>query len=55
MLTDDDEILTILYGEDVSSEEAEKLEKQVNEKYPDLEIELYEGKQPIYAYIFAIE
>lgn len=55
MLTDDDEILTILYGEDVSSEEAEKLEKQVNEEYPDLEIELYEGKQPIYAYIFAIE
>src|SRR5699024_10696417 len=55
MLSNDDEILTILYGEDVSLEEAETLEKQVNEEYPDLEIELYEGKQPIYAYIFAIE
>ena len=52
---DEDEILTILYGEDVNASEVEELETFVEEHFEDLEVEVHEGGQPIYSYIFAIE
>ncbi|MGY3713958.1 DAK2 domain-containing protein [Sutcliffiella cohnii] len=55
LLDDDSEILTIIYGEDVSEEEAEKLSEQVEEQYPDVEVEIHNGKQPLYSYIFSVE
>lgn len=55
MITEDDELLTILQGEDVSSQEAEDLVAYIEENYEDLEVELHLGNQPIYSYIFAVE
>lgn len=51
MIGEDDEIVTILYGEDASQEEAEQLEAFLSEKYEEIEVEIHNGKQPLYSYI----
>ncbi|MBP1950704.1 DAK2 domain-containing protein [Virgibacillus litoralis] len=55
MITEDDEILTILQGEDASAEEVELIEKYIEETYEDVEIEIHNGNQPIYSFIFSVE
>lgn len=55
LITEDDEILTILYGEDVTEEEVAEIETYVEEYFADVEIEVHNGEQPIYSYIFAVE
>ncbi|MEH7074997.1 DAK2 domain-containing protein [Neobacillus drentensis] len=55
MLDEDSEILTIIYGEDVSQEEVNKLTQFVEENYQDVEVEIHNGKQPLYSFIFSIE
>lgn len=55
MLDEDSEILTILRGEDASEEEVDSLVEFVEEKYADVEVEVHNGEQPLYALIFAIE
>jgi dihydroxyacetone kinase-like predicted kinase len=55
MLDEDSEILTIIYGEDVSKEEVKKLSQFVEDKYGDVEIEIHNGGQPLYSFIFSIE
>lgn len=55
MIGEDDEIVTILYGEDASQEEAEELEAFLSEKYEDIEVEVHNGKQPLYSYIVSAE
>ena len=55
ILSEDDEILTIIIGEDATLEEAEALASKAQEILPDIEVELHEGNQPIYSYIFAVE
>ena len=55
MVTDDDEILTVYYGEDIKESVAAMLEEQLIELYPDLEIEVYFGGQPLYYYLFSLE
>lgn len=55
MKDEDSELLSIYYGSDVSKEEAEQMVEVIEEKYPDFEIELHEGSQPIYYYIISLE
>lgn len=55
LVTDEDEIVTILQGEDAADEEIEIIEKYIEAEFEDLEIEVHKGNQPIYSYIFAIE
>lgn len=55
MIEDSDEILTIIYGEDVSDEQVKQLSERVQEAYPAIEIEVHNGMQPIYNFIFGIE
>ncbi|MBR7795281.1 MAG: DAK2 domain-containing protein [Bacillota bacterium] len=55
MISKDDEILTILQGEDVEDEEVNRLIKYIEETYEDIEIEVHNGNQPIYSYIFSVE
>ena len=54
-MLDNAEILTILYGEETSEEEVDALVDYCGEEYPDLEVEVHNGKQPLYSYIFAAE
>lgn len=55
MLDDESELVTIYYGADVSEYEAKVLEEQAQEQYPDKEIELQYGGQPIYYYLISAE
>ncbi|TMU87826.1 DAK2 domain-containing protein [Bacillus sp. BHET2] len=55
MLDEDSEILTILYGEGVNEEDVQSLRKYVEENHEDVEVEIHNGKQPLYSYIFSVE
>ena len=55
MLDEESELVTIYYGADVSEHEAKVLEEQAQEQYPDKEIELQYGGQPIYYYLISAE
>ncbi|HLO12319.1 MAG TPA: DAK2 domain-containing protein [Pseudoneobacillus sp.] len=55
MLDENSEILTILQGEDTTDQEVEVLVAYIEEKFGDVEIEIHNGQQPLYSFIFAIE
>ncbi|WNB90441.1 DAK2 domain-containing protein [Bacillus sp. NEB1478] len=55
MMDEDSEIVTIIYGEDSSEDEAQELADFLEEKFPDAEAEIHNGKQPIYSFILAVE
>ncbi|KUP07073.1 hypothetical protein Q75_05955 [Bacillus coahuilensis p1.1.43] len=55
MLDEDAEILTILFGEDVLESEVEAIVEFVESTYEDVEVEVHNGKQPLYSYIFSVE
>ncbi|APH05295.1 DAK2 domain-containing protein [Bacillus weihaiensis] len=55
MISNEDEILTIIQGEDTSDEEIAKLIEFVEEKFEDVEVEVHNGEQPLYSYIFSVE
>lgn len=55
LMDDDAELISIYYGADVSEEDAQTLADAVEEKYPDCDIELQSGGQPIYYYIVSVE
>nr|WP_211201415.1 DAK2 domain-containing protein [Bacillus sp. NTK071] len=55
MITEEDEIVTIIFGEDAEQKEAEDLVSFVEGQFKDVEVELHEGNQPVYAYIVAVE
>ncbi|MGV3243773.1 fatty acid kinase catalytic subunit FakA [Staphylococcus sp. 11261D007BR] len=55
MLDDDSEILTIIVGEEGNRDQVEWIEAYIEEHYEDVEIEVQEGLQPIYPFLFAVE
>ncbi|WP_252503645.1 DAK2 domain-containing protein [Sporosarcina sp. Marseille-Q4943] len=55
LIDEDDEIVTIIYGEDVTEEEATKIADYIESTYDHTEVELYNGKQPLYPYILSVE
>ncbi|KXT87216.1 Dihydroxyacetone kinase family protein [Streptococcus parasanguinis] len=55
MLDEDSEIVTIYVGEDGSEELADELAQALAEKYEDVEVEIHQGGQPVYPYLFSVE
>ena len=55
MLDEDSEIVTIYVGEDGSEELANELAQAFAEKYEDVEVEIHQGGQPVYPYLFSVE
>ncbi|MFD3763152.1 MULTISPECIES: DAK2 domain-containing protein [Paenibacillus] len=55
MLQSGDEIVTLLTGADASEESTNALTSWLEEQYPDAEVEVHYGGQPIYAYLFSVE
>ena len=55
LVDDESELISIYYGSDVSEEDAEAIAARVNELYPDLDVEVNYGGQPIYYYLISIE
>jgi dihydroxyacetone kinase-like predicted kinase len=49
------DVVTVIYGQDVTEEQAQALVKKLEETYPDVEFEVYSGGQPVYYYLFAVE
>lgn len=55
LIDDDSELISVYYGEDVSSEQVDSLTAKLEETYPDLDLEVHSGGQPIYYYIVSVE
>lgn len=55
VIDEDAEIVTILYGEDVTEEEATDIVDFIEEQFEDVEVEMHNGKQPLYPYIISVE
>ncbi|MNP72757.1 hypothetical protein D3C76_1693700 [compost metagenome] len=55
MLDGGDEIITILVGEEAAPDTTESLAAWIHEVYPDAEVEIHDGGQPIYYYLFSVE
>ena len=55
MVDADSSLISIYYGEDINESEASVLKVKVEEEFPDLEIELHEGGEPVYYYIVSVE
>lgn len=55
MVDDDSSVISIYYGEEQAEEEAMRLNELVEEAYPDCEVEVYSGGQPLYYYILSVE
>ena len=56
LMTDEEtELISVYYGEDISEEDANALGTELQEKYPDCEVEVYAGGQPIYYYVVSVE
>ena len=55
MKDEDSEIVSLYYGAEVNEEQANKLKEKIEERFDDMEIEMYKGGQPVYYYIISVE
>ncbi|MEG0806474.1 MAG: DAK2 domain-containing protein [Lachnospiraceae bacterium] len=55
MVEEESSIISIYYGEDVTEDIAQELASKLQEQYPDCELEVYSGGQPIYYYLISVE
>ena len=55
MVDDESELISIYYGSDVNENDADAMVEAVSAEYPDLDVELQRGGQPIYYYIISVE
>ena len=55
MVDDESGMITLYYGDDVQEEEGESLRNQLAELYPDCDIDVINGGQPVYSYIVSVE
>ena len=55
LVDDDSSLVTIIYGEETTEEEALQLEEFVRNTYKRLDVETHNGGQPVYSYIISVE
>lgn len=55
MVDEDSEIVTVITGEDTTDEEADGFVNYIEETYPDVEVEVHHGNQPLYPFIISVE
>ena len=55
LVDEDSELISLYYGEDVSEEDAGALTAEIEELYPELDVDTHFGGQPIYYYVLAVE
>ncbi len=55
LVDEDSAIVSIYYGEDMKEEDASVIGSKIEEKYPDVEVEIHYGGQPIYYYVISVE
>ena len=54
LVDEDSELITLLVGEDVVDEEVEEVESYIEDNF-DAEVDVIEGKQPVYSFILGVE
>jgi len=55
MMDDDSELISIYYGEEIAEDAANGLADRIMEAYPDVDVELHFGGQPVYYYVVSVE
>ncbi len=55
IITEDDELITVYYGKDVSEEDAQTLTDELADLYDDCDVEMQMGGQPLYYYLISVE
>lgn len=55
LVDDETEIVTIIYGEGATQEDVNTIVQFIGEQYPDVELDLVDGKQALYPFIFSVE
>ncbi|MFT4413523.1 DAK2 domain-containing protein [Fredinandcohnia humi] len=55
IISANDEIVTIIYGQDATEEEVNNLVEHLEAKFEDIEVEVHNGNQPLYSFIFSVE
>ena len=55
LVDEDSELISLYYGEEVNEEDAEKFTQEITELYPDVDVDVHSGGQPIYYYVLAVE
>ena len=55
MLADDSEIVTLIYGEDVTEDQANAIAEAIEDQHDEIEVEVVNGKQPVYHYLISAE
>jgi len=54
-MAEDDEIITVYYGDSIEKDIAKDLLENIESKNDDVDVEIYQGKQPVYHYIISVE
>lgn len=52
---DKDSVISIYYGEEVTESDANKIKDEISKNYKDIEVNVYEGNQPVYYYYISVE
>ena len=55
LVDEDSELISLYYGSDVEEAQAEEMAEAIEEKYPEVEVEVNPGGQPIYYYVLSVE
>ncbi|QGU95245.1 DAK2 domain-containing protein [Clostridium bovifaecis] len=55
MVNEESELITIFYGKDCDEEKVEEFVNELEDKYPDIDIQFYSGDQPLYYFIVSVE
>ena len=55
LVDDDTELISLYYGQDVLEEDAERFAGEIEEIYPDVDVDFHCGGQPIYYYVLSVE
>ena len=55
VMTDEDELITVYYGADVSEEDAKKVADELEQEYDYCDVECHNGGQPLYYYLISVE
>lgn len=55
MIDEGADIITIIYGEEIDGQQANELAQALEARYPEIEIEVHYGGQPVYHYLFSVE
>ena len=55
MVDDESSIITLLCGNDISEEEVENIHSELEDKYPELDLDIRSGKQPVYSFLVGVE